>query len=346
MDFKPNYIITERLLANIKRITRLVSDLNSRSYAKVVLIELEQRANSLSVFASTSIEGNPLPLTDVKRLLKTHPKTIRDSEKEVLNYNRALQKLNKLTAKKEIVLDAETILSTQTQVVDGLMIGSKIGIWRNEPVFVHNPKTSSLAYLPPNHKDVPKLMADLIQYVAWSKESVDPLIVAGIFHKQFVIIHPFLDGNGRTARLITKLLLARMGLNTFNLFSFENYYNHNVTTYFDYVGVKGNYYDIADSINFTEWLEYFTDGIIDELLRVSKELARVISTPQTTLKDHHKKIIDYINEHGFITDAQYANLTKRARPTRHKDLRRLIELGLIQKHGAGKATYYKLLSSE
>ena len=170
------------------------------------------------------------------------------------------------------------------------------------------------------------------------------MILAGIFHKQFVIIHPFIDGNGRTTRLLTKILLADLGLNTFNLFSFENYYNKNVTKYFQEVGVLGNYYDIKDNIDFTTWLEYFTEGIIDELFRVKKELDKEIISPKTELKDYHKQIIDFITKHGFITDKEYAKLTKRAKPTRNLDFRKLIDLDQIEKLGKGKATYYKFKS--
>ncbi len=340
--FQPKYTITNKLLANIKRIGTLVSELNSRFFTGIVLAELEQRATSLSAFASTSIEGNPLPLTEVKRLLKTQPKTIRDSEKEVLNYNEVLKWLNKMTRQKNVVLDSEIVLKTQKQVVDGLISEARMGQWRKEPVFVHDPRTKTPIYLPPDHHDVAKLISELINYVVLTKHSADPLIVAGVFHRQFVIIHPFVDGNGRTARLLTKLLLARMGLNTFNLFSFENYYNRNVSAYFEHVGVKGNYYEVISAIDFTTWLEYFTDGIIDELLRVSSEISQMTISPQTTLKPFHKKIIEYIKEHGFITDAQYANLTERARATRHKDLQKLIKLGLLEQYGKGKSTYYKL----
>lgn len=340
--FQPKYTISDKLLANIKRITTLINDLNSRSYPRLILTKLELRANSLSAYASTSIEGNPLPLTEVKRLLKSLPRTVRDSEKEVLNYNNVLQWLNELANKKKTVLDSAIIIKTQKQVVNGLIGEDQTGQWRKAPVFVHDPRAKIPVYLPPDHHDVPKLMSELIDYVTQVRPSLDPLIVAGIFHKQFVIIHPFVDGNGRTARLLTKLLLARMGLNTFNLFSFENYYNRNVTKYFEYVGVKGNYYEIYQTIDFTDWLEYFTDGIIDELLRVSQELSQLVITPQTSLQPYHQKILDHIKEHGFITDSGYAELTDRARATRHKDLRKLIDLKLIKPQGEGRATYYKL----
>ena len=84
--FNPKYTITARLLANIKRIAELVEKLNGRQFSDVVLFEFEKRAREVSAYSSTSIEGNPLPLTEVKRLIKSSPKEIRDTEKEVLNF--------------------------------------------------------------------------------------------------------------------------------------------------------------------------------------------------------------------------------------------------------------------
>ena len=185
-------------------------------------------------------------------------------------------------------------------------------------------------------------MEDLIEFTNINKEKIDPLILAGIFHKQMVIIHPFMDGNGRTTRLITKLLLAAMGLDTFNLFSFENYYNQNVTKYFQTVGEFGNYYELVEKIDFTSWLEYFTEGIIDELLRVGKLLPNITVNPEIQLKPHHLKIIEYIKEKGFIADRDYAKLVNRAKATRTQDFKKLLTLGLIERKGKGKATYYIL----
>lgn len=149
-----------------------------------------------------------------------------------------------------------------------------------------------------------------------------------------------MDGNGRTTRLATKVLLAQLGINTFNLFSFERYYNNNVTKYFTMVGERGNYYDL--SVNFTAWLEYFTDGVLDELLRVQKELERSSVSPTSGLTEHHQKILEYIRAHGAITDARYASFTPRAKATRAMDFRSLLDQGLLARHGKGRATYYVL----
>ena len=340
--FEPKYAITNRLLGNIKRIAEIVTDLNSRSFSRVILLEMERRAREISAYSSTSIEGNPLPLTDVKRILKNKPEYVRDSEKEVLNYNKALVELDGLIKAEKISLDIDWLEKIQKMVTDGLIAKHRCGHIRQEPVFVNDPIARKTIYWPPDHQDVVPMLKELFDFLEKNTNSVDPLILAGIFHKQFVVVHPFVDGNGRTARLATKVLLAKMGLDTFNLFSFESYYNSNVTKYFEEVGLMGNYYDLKDQIDFTSWLEYFTDGIIDELLRVKKELEKETISPDSTLKDYHQKLIDLIKEKGFITDKEYAEITDRAKPTRNLDFRKLIDLGIIVKVAKGRSTYYKL----
>ncbi len=341
--FSPKYAITDKLLANIKRINTKVFELNNRRFPHIVLLELERSAREVSAYASTSIEGNPLPLTEVKKILKSKPAHIRDSEKEILNYNQALQNLNKKLKEGKVKLSLNLILKIQKQVTDGLLPPFESGNLRQRSVIVNDPRIRQTKFLPPDTKDVKFLIKDLIEFINSNRNKIDSLILAGIFHKQMVLIHPFTDGNGRTTRLVTKALLAEMGLNTFNLFSFENYYNQNVALYFEKVGEFGNYYDlISYGIDFIPWLEYFTEGIIDELLRVQKLLPKKAISPETELQSHHLKILDFIRGKNFITDKDYAQLTDRAKATRTIDFQKLIELGLIERKGKGRATYYNL----
>lgn len=340
--FKPKYTITDRLLANIKRINNLIYDLNSRRFPNVILAELEKSAEALSSYTSTSIEGNSLSLTEVKKILKSVPAHIQINEQEVLNYNKVLKDLNKKMKKGDISFSLRLILSIQKKVTYKLLPLFESGKLREKSVVVNNPRTGQVVYLPPDVKDVRSLMEDLIAFVNNNKKRIDVLLLAGIFHKQMVIIHPFMDGNGRTTRLVIKVLLAKMGLNTFNLFSFENYYNKNVSKYFQTVGEYGNYYELANKIDFTKWLEYFTEGIIDELLRVQKSLPEIATSPKNELQKYHIKIIEFIKKKGFIADRDYAKLVDRARATRALDFQKLIGLALIERKGQGKATYYVL----
>jgi Fic family protein len=339
--FEARYKLNPNLLGNILKIKNLISQLNDQNFSELVLAKFEKDSYAISAHASTSIEGNPIPLTDVRKILKGAPAHIRDTEKEILNYNNALHYLNS-ALKNGPKLSKKLICDIQATVVDGLIDKNNKGKFRQTQVVVNNPKTRQIAFIPPNAKDVLKLTDELIAYLEKEYNSTDPLILAGIFHKQFVIIHPFMDGNGRTTRLVTKYLLARMGLDTFKLFSFENYYNQNVTKYFAKVGAIGDYYDIVSTTDFTDWLIYFTDGIIDELLRVQKLLNVSISPARLT--EHENIIIEYIKKHGSINKSEYNKITKRAHSTQILDFKRLVNKGVILKQGAARATFYTLSS--
>lgn len=335
------YTITPQLLKNIKTIAVKINELNFYSHSKVILAELETSAVAISAFSSTSIEGNPLPLTEVKKIIKTRPKNIRNSEREVLNYNDALISLNNKINQGELDFNLKLLLNIQKDITNGLLPLHQVGKWRKEPVFVKDPKLRKTIYWPPDHQDVEGFLKELIDFIGDQRDKLDPLILAGLFHKQFVIIHPFVDGNGRTVRLATKVLLAKINLNIFHLFSFENYYNRQVSKYFEKVGVRGNYYDILKQIDFTHWLEYFTEGILDELMRVEKELKAIEQTPSNTVTKDQEKILTYIEKHGFIKDSEYARLTTRAKATRSLDFKKLIMLGKIERVSQGPATYYR-----
>ena len=135
--FEPKYTITNRLLANIKHIAQIIAALNERRFPQVVVFEMERVAREISVHASTSIEGNPLPLTDVKQLLKQAPDSIRDSEKEVLNYNEALLALKSQMNAGAFPLDLKRILETHKRVTQKLLSDFSSGALRTAPVFVN-----------------------------------------------------------------------------------------------------------------------------------------------------------------------------------------------------------------
>lgn len=338
--FEPKYQLNTTLLNNIIRIKNLISELNDQKFPELVMARFEKDSYAISAYASTSIEGNPIPLTDVRKILKSTPLHIRDTEKEIINYNKALEYLNTLVLKPKPVTK-EFVCNIQSIVIENLIGKKNIGKFRLDHVVVNDPRKRKIAYIPPNVSDVTPLMSELIKYLEKEYNNTDPLILAGIFHKQFVVIHPFMDGNGRTARLVTKYLLARMGLDTFRLFSFENYYNQNVTKYFSSVGVMGDYYDIKEEIDFTDWLIYFTDGIIDELLRVQKLLKNSI-IPTNRLTQYEEIIVEYIKKHDSISISEYSKITNRAHSTQILDFKRLVDKNVIVKKGKGKATYYIL----
>lgn len=341
MSWKPKYTISNKLLLTIREIGESQGEIKTFRLSDQELAKLELDARELSSYASTSIEGNPLPLTDVKRLLKKHKENIRDTEREVLNYNKALQALYKEVRSGKFRLNVKTLEKIQGQVVEGLMDNpAHCGALRKDPVIIRNPrKIDEIVFIPPDSKDVRKLTSELLKFIEANIGKIDPIILAGVFHRQCVIIHPFIDGNGRTTRLLTTAILGKAGLDLFEIFSFENYYNRNITRYFKAVGLEGDYYDLADEIDFSEWLEYFADGILDELRRVRKALPER-SAQKPRLEPHHRQILDYIEEHGSITQREYGTISPRSLASRKLDFDKLVKLGLIEVKGTGRGTYY------
>ena len=183
----------------------------------------------------------------------------------------------------------------------------------------------------------------MFKFIEDSIGKIDPIILAGIFHRQCVIIHPFIDGNGRTTRLLTTAILGKAELDLFEIYSFENYYNRNITRYFKAVGLEGDYYDLQEEIDFSAWLEYFADGILDELRRVRKTLPEQAGT-KPRLELHHHQILDYIKQHGSITQREYGTISSRSLASRKLDFDKLRKLNLIKAEGIGRGTYYVLAS--
>lgn len=339
--FEPNYHITAKLLEHVRRSGVLLAELRHRPLSGVVRMDFVQEARALSAHTSTRIEGNPLPLTEVRRLLKSRPQELKAAQREVMNYNEALGYLYDKIGQGDGQITLYTLLQIHALVMNGLEEEEMVGRFRQEPVVVNDPRRGVPVFWPPDHKDVQRLVDDLLAFAKEKTGRLDPLIVAGLFHRQFVLVHPFLDGNGRTARLATKLLLAELGVDTFPLFSFENFYSRDITRYFQFVGAVGDYYDVVKEMDHTEWLEYFSEGVVDELARVLRELELSGQRFESRLSPWHHAILDHIRAHGYITDPDYAAITSRAKATRALDFRRLLDLGLIERHGKGRATHYR-----
>jgi Fic family protein len=211
MTWNPRYAISNKLLFTIREIGESIGEIKAQHLTHTVLAKLELSARELSSYASTSIEGNPLPLTDVKRLLKTRKESIRDTEREVLNYNNALQKLYKSVTQGQFTLSIKTIEGVQSQVVEGLMDNpTHCGALRQDPVIIRNPRrVDEVVFIPPDAKDVRQLTQALTEFVNNNIGKIDSVVLVGIFHRQHVIIHPFIDGNGRTTRLLTTAILGK-----------------------------------------------------------------------------------------------------------------------------------------
>ena len=179
--------------------------------------------------------------------------------------------------------------------------------------------SGAIIYMPPEAKDVPKLMRDLM---AWINHEVNkgelPIpLIAAIAHYQFATIHPYFDGNGRTARLLTNLVLHKSGYDLKGIYSLEEYYARDLQAYYKALTVSEshNYYFGRAEADITAWVAYFCKGMADSFANVrlkATEASKGMKTDHSALlrelDQRQKKVLTLFEKSKFVTTREIANL--------------------------------------
>lgn len=226
-----------------------------------VLNKLRKNSKKKSSYASNKIEGNPLSEKHAEEVIESDErKHYLKPEQEVRNYFLALNYLEEKLNNKE-KLSKKLILDVQKLVEKGAP-KEKIGLRGPMPpgvlFAVYDSKTGNTDYIPPEYSDVPGLLDELIEYVNTTDDH--PLIVAAVVHYQLVTIHPFEDGNGRTARLLSGYIMDLNGYGFNGIGSLEEYFAYDVDEYYDSIqmGLPELYYSGRENPPHPEiWINYF-----------------------------------------------------------------------------------------
>ena len=226
-----------------------------------VLNKLRKNSKKKSSYASNKIEGNPLSEKQAEEVIESDErKHYLKPEQEVRNYFLALNYLEEKLNNKE-KLSKKLILDVQKLVEKGAP-KEKIGLRGPMPpgvlFAVYDSKTGNPDYIPPEYSDVPGLLDELIEYVNTTDDH--PLIVAAVVHYQLVTIHPFEDGNGRTARLLSGYIMDLNGYGFNGIGSLEEYFAYDVDEYYDSIQMRlpALYYSGRENPPHPEiWINYF-----------------------------------------------------------------------------------------
>lgn len=228
---------------------------------------------------------------------------------------------------------------------DTLENSADCGIYRNRYVVVANRITREVIFRPPANEDVPELIKELVEWLNSSEaKELDPIIEAGISHYEFVRIHPFIDGNGRTARVLASLILFLRRFDIKQFFCLDDYYDSDRPAY--YKALQSIDQKILDV---TGWLEYFVEGVNvsinavkERVVRLSSERLRKAKKGQIALNERQMRIVEWIVQNGKITSEDIQKMFKISRQAAHKIIKELVDLDVIEPNGKGKATYYAL----
>jgi Fic family protein len=272
MAFTPKFTITAKVARCLIRIEAAKQAVQDLPITPSVLATLRETARLFSTHYSTLIEGNRLTQEQVSKVIedKQHfPGRERD-EKEVLGYYAALEKLELLTASQSVVTE------THIQTLHALVMAEgrkrvKPTPYREGQNVIRDSRSRGIVYMPPQAKDVPRLMREMVSWLTATERKQLPCpIRAGIAHYEFATIHPYYDGNGRTARLLTTLILHLGGYDLKGLYSLEEYYARNLGAYYEAltVGPSHNYYEGRAEADITKWVEYFCAGMADSFENV------------------------------------------------------------------------------
>ncbi|HVY72172.1 MAG TPA: Fic family protein [Verrucomicrobiae bacterium] len=272
MPFEPNFIITSRIANALMRIEAAREAVRHLPITPSVLTALRETARLYSTHYSTQIEGNRLTQEQVSRVVERHghfPGRERD-EREVLGYYAALEKVERFAAA------GRTITEQHIQILHALVMAGgaskvKPSAYRDGQNVIRDSRSRGIVYLPPEAGDVPVLMSELTAWLRVAeKQNLPCPLRAGIAHYQFATIHPYYDGNGRTARLLTTLALHLGAYDLKGLYSLEEYYARNLAAYYDAltVGTSHNYYEGRAAADITRWVEYFCDGMAESFENV------------------------------------------------------------------------------
>jgi Fic family protein len=224
------------------------------------------------------------------------------------------------------------------------------GKYREEHVYVvsRTPISQIIRYTAPYHKKVPQLIADLCGWINDSHRiNLSPVIIAGIAHAEIAAIHPFVDGNGRAARLLATLILYTEHYDFRKLFALENYYNTDRKSYYEAIHLGKNYKERRAG-NLTRWLEYFVIGFLAEMELVMDKikpffyLKKAGSKKKIILSKDEMKILDFLQEMNHISSKDIEDILTVSKRTAQRYLAVLIQKRLIRKHGSKKNSKYTL----
>lgn len=273
IKFLPNFSITNKMANALLVIEGVKERIKYLPVTTTVLSGLRKSAKLHSTHYSTMIEGNRLTQKDVQNVIDNNykiPGKERD-ENEVKGYYRAITEIENI-AKKERLITQKDIQKIHALLITAGSAKAKPSAYRDAQNVIKDSNSNRIVYMPPETKDVPLLMKALIKWLNLTIKDIPCPIRAGIAHYQFATIHPYYDGNGRTARLLTTLILHKEGYDLKGLYSLEEYYANNLSAYYNAIsiGPSHNYYIGRAEADITPWLEYFIDGMADAFINVEK----------------------------------------------------------------------------
>ncbi len=358
--YSPKFTITNKMLQNIGVIEACREVVNNAPLVPAYEKKFQKEAETASIHHGTHIEGNELSFTQAENVLEGKPVVAGQRDiQEVINYRNVLDYLDKeigsLTKNaKQLDYSERQILKIHGLAVDKLVADDQKGKFRKVQVVLRNAQTGEVVFRPPPATEVPALMTDFLEWLnSPSGLEINPVLRSGIAHYVISSVHPFTDGDGRTARGFATLILFSEGYDIKRLFSLEEYFDKNAFDYYEALRKA----DLTNESDFYErdltgWLEFFTKGLSIELAKIKERVRKIslddkvkerLGGKQVALDERQMKLMEYIEARKEATMKELKPLFPMiSEDTILRELSSLIKQKVIRKKGSRKAAKYVL----
>ena len=341
------FVLTPGLVALISEIERNRGFLASLKLPKKFLDRLTSETEKKEAYYSSHIEGAVTSLeVALLHLNKPSRKDYGDESLQMIVNNRdALEYIRAQSSKPfshEMIYELHKILLRNTHKERPITIGA----YRRGPIYVVDGQ-GQVIYEGPPASEVMRMMDSYVQRLS-SESEIHPLVKAALVHLYFVHVHPFDDGNGRSARALSNLYLMKQDYQFINFLAPSDYFDHH----------RGEYYRAiqnaeAHNHDATFFILYYLTALAGESKDVQTEIEKEMKVKdirgllsqevQAKLDKKQVKALRWMLEHPEkMTTRKYCKLGQCSDETARKDFNRLLEAGLIQKIGDGRTTGYVL----
>jgi Fic family protein len=339
----PHFTITNRITAGLTQIERARGFLEAAKLSEDWLEKMRSRALILEAHHTTHIEGTRLTLEQAEAILDGRQVAEADPDdvRELLNYRKAFEFVSDYLEHGEPITEG-LIREIHKRMVQGVRGGTAApGKYRAVQNYVVNSLTRQIIYTPPAPGDVPVLMAELVAWLNGVQDS-HPVLVSGIAQFQLVHIHPFVDGNGRTSRLLSTLCLYRAGYDFKRLFTISEYYDRDRSAF--YAAIQNVR---EQGMDLTGWLDYFVDGLATQMIEVTERgkwvIRRDAIAQKHGLSARQALAVGYLLENPVLRIEDYEQLCPGInRRTLQRDIKGLVGRGVLKAEGSARAARYKL----
>jgi Fic family protein len=342
--FNPKFTITNRMTSAITHIERARGFLEAARLSDDWVRDMGAEALIKEAHHTTHIEGTRLTLDQAERLWNGEvvPEADPDDTRELLNYRSAFEFVSECLDSGDPITEG-LIREIHRKLVEGVRGGkADPGNYRRIQNYVANSSTGDVIYTPPSAVEVPIMMSEMVKWLNGDLD-IHPVLISGIAQFQLVHIHPFLDGNGRTSRLLSTLCLYKAGYDFKRLFTISEYYDRDRPTFYKKIqSVRENGMDM------TGWLDYFITGLEAQMIEVKERGEQVIKrdvlVQKHSLNERQSKALGYLlqNEKLTIQDFEYICPDVNRRSLQ-RDLKGMLDKQLISSEGATHHQEYKLV---